>query len=371
MTDELYIGLMSGTSANAMDGVLVDFSQKPPKVLTSDSIPFEENIRARIFSFNYAPSCTLEQLFDLDTAITSIAAQLVAQILKKANLAKKRVRAICFSGQTIAHKPNKGFSLQAGNPNVLAEKSGIDVVADLRQRDLAAGGQGAPLAAAFHHEFFTRSQEDRAIVNIGGIANLTQLHQDSPVVGFDTGPGNCLLDEWARKHIGKNYDKNGDWARSGTPIAELLDSLLQDGYFSQSPPKTSGRDYFNMDWLSNYLQQCERQYLPEDVQATLVDLTVLSISLSVYSELNEKSAIYLCGGGVKNSYLCERIRQLSRCSVCTTKDLGLEPLLVEAISFAWLGYRRIHQKSGNIPSVTGAKGERILGGIYKGTKESP
>lgn len=367
MAAELYIGLMSGSSANAIDGALVSFTADRFNVRASRSLPIPTELKERIFAFNYGNRCAPEELGKLDNEIALEAARLVSLLLKKAKVKKEEVRAICFSGQTLAHKPSAAISWQAGNPHILAERNGIDVIADMRGRDIAAGGQGAPLATSFHREFFTDSQENRIIINIGGIANLTQLHHDAPIIGFDTGPGNCLMDEWARKHINKSYDDNGNWARSGSPITELLNFMLQDSYFSQNPPKTSGRDYFNMSWLDHYLQQCNRDHSPEDVQATLVDLTVLTISLAACGELNEKnnSVIYLCGGGANNNYLCERMKQLTRCEVFTTAKLGADPQLVEAISFAWLGHKRILHQAGNIPSVTGADGERILGAYYK------
>ncbi len=365
MAAELYIGLMSGSSANSIDGVLVAFETDSFELLASDSLDIPTKLRDKIFSFNYNNKSTLVDLGELDNEITSEAARLVSSLIEKANLTKDQVRAICFSGQTLAHKPSKGISWQGGNPHILAEQNGIDVLADMRRRDLAAGGQGAPLATAFHHKFFADSKEDRLIINIGGIANLTQLHRNSPIVGFDTGPGNCLMDEWSRKHINQDYDDKGAWAKSGEPIAELLHLILQDSYFSRSPPKSCGRDYFNMNWLNHYLEQCDQQYAAKDVQATLVDLTVLAISLAACGELDRKSVFYLCGGGTNNSYLCERMKQLTECPVFTTEALGADPQLVEAISFAWLGYRSLHHQTGNIPSVTGAVGERVLGAYYK------
>lgn len=365
---ELYLGLMSGTSLDAMDGVLADFSQTPPQIIANDSIPIKDELRKRLHPFNYDDNCSLWQLAKIDTELSALAAELVVQLLKKEDIHANQVRALCFAGQTLAHK--KGFSWQAGDPNVLAEKTGISVVADLRRRDLAAGGQGAPLAAAFHRAFFAHPKKNRAIVNLGGIANVTQLNQGT-AVGFDVGPGNCLLDEWANTHLGTRYDNNGEWGKSGTPITKLLTAMLQDSYFSQRPPKSTGRDYFNINWVKNYLEQSNQEHRPEDIQATLVDLTVLSICLAVCEELTATTNIYLCGGGVKNAYLCGRMRQLAKGKVATTQELGVSPESMEALSFAWLAYRTMHKWSGNLPSVTGAKGERVLGGIYLGGTPRP
>jgi anhydro-N-acetylmuramic acid kinase len=265
-------------------------------------------------------------------------------------------------GQTIRHRPETGYTLQIGNAALLAELTGISVVANFRSRDVAAGGQGAPLVPAFHAAMFSSDATHRVIVNIGGIANLTDLPAHGAVTGFDTGPGNVLLDLWIHRRLGKEYDHAGAWAQSGTVLAETLAAMLAEPYFAARPPKSCGRDLFNAGWLEKFpLQQAAAQ----DVEATLVELSARSIAEAVAQYCPQADELYVCGGGAHNLAVLDRLRRnLPRCRIATTAALGMDPDWVEAIAFAWLARQTLEGKPGNLPAVTGAGGGRVLGAIY-------
>ena len=364
---EHFIGLMSGTSVDAMDGVLADMEAMPPRVLNFVSLPYAVDTRRKLLQLNVKPTCTLAELAVLEREVSTLAARVVEELLRLSKLNPDHIRAIGYSGQTIAHRPEEHWTFQCGDANILAEKTRICVVADFRRRDLAAGGQGAPLTSGFHKIVFADEKEDRAIVNLGGIANITMLSADLPVHGFDIGPANCLLDEWAQKYLAKPYDDQGAWARSGQVIENLLYSfLISDPYFSRSTPKTCGRDYFNLNWLDKHLKTADQRYKPEDIQATLTELTALSIAVIVGEEFKTRRdmILYLAGGGVKNVYLVERIKALVKCRTTIVDDLGISAQWLEALSFAWLARRALQEQPGNLTTVTGAAGERVLGAIY-------
>jgi anhydro-N-acetylmuramic acid kinase len=280
------------------------------------------------------------------------------------------VRAIGSHGQTIRHHPpsaataaSNAFTLQVADPNTIAECTGIATVADFRRRDIAGGGQGAPLAPAFHAAAFAAPDQNRAIVNIGGIANATLLQGRKLLQGFDTGPGNTLMDVWIGRHMGESCDRGGQWAGAGAVDETLLSELLQHDYFALSGPRSTGKEAFNMAWLDQQLG--ERQIAPVDVQATLAELTAASISDAVSASGLQVDAMYICGGGVHNDDLLQRLqRRMAPAPVNSTSALGLDPDWVEAVTFAWLAYRTLEGLAGNAPVVTGAGGERVLGGVY-------
>ncbi len=369
---------MSGTSLDAMDAVLVEFTDEPIRyeILSQASIPYEPSLKSKLHAFNSTDKSCLTDLALLDREVSLLAAEAVKDLLAKSGESSSSVKAVAFAGQTIGHsiEGNKeltsqnNWTAQCGDPNILAEKLGIPVVADFRRRDVAAGGHGAPLATAFHQAFFTSADEDRCIVNLGGISNITILRRGEEASGFDMGPANCLLDEWAKVHGKGEYDSRGQWAASGKVIDDLLVSFLGDPYFSKSPPKTTGRDYFNLHWVQSYLQGMESNYEAQDVQATLVDLTALSISLAVHSYFDAKESnklsLYVAGGGSLNDHLLQRMTKLIKCPVRNIDELGVESQQLEGLAFAWLAYLRLHGRPSNIPNITGASGRRLLGAVY-------
>ena len=301
----------------------------------------------------------LEESLIIGNTISKKAYEAIDALLKKTSITSKDIKAIGFHGQTVRHQPQKGFTLQIGNPALLAELSNINVIADFRSRDVAASGQGAPLVPAFHHEIFSHPTTYRAILNIGGIANVTLLNPKTSVSGFDTGPGNLLLDHWSKTHLHRAFDENGAWAKEGKLIKTLLDAFFEDSYFEKTAPKSTGRDYFNEAWLNKHLQ---KSYAAQDIQRTLLELTASSIAKAIDSNITE---IYLCGGGALNIFLVERLKTLMpKTHIQLTDVLGIPTQYVEAAAFAWLAKQTLFLKPGNIPEVTGAKGLRILGALY-------
>jgi anhydro-N-acetylmuramic acid kinase len=280
-------------------------------------------------------------------------------------LGREDIAAIGCHGQTIRHAPQHGYTTQIGNLARLAELTGIDVAGDFRARDMAAGGQGAPLVPAFHQALFAHPKETRVILNIGGIANLTYLAPLHPVTGFDCGPGNMLMDAWIQAELGRPYDADGCWAASGTIQPDLLQALLNEPYFGLAPPKSTGRDLFDLDWLKRHMAALDRTVAPQDVQATLLELTARSIAAALEWHCPDTAAVYACGGGARNTQLLARLGELRPgCRIDSTETLGLPVHQVEAAAFAWLAWRLIKRKPGNLPEVTGAAGPRILGALY-------
>lgn len=371
MTD-LYMGLMSGTSLDGADGVLVDFSGSKLRILASATKPFPDDFRAELLSLNSSSQNELHRAALAANQLAELYASAVASLLGQTGLAAKDIRAIGSHGQTVRHQPGLGYTLQLNNPALLAERTGIDVVADFRSRDVAASGQGAPLVPAFHQSVFAQANNTTLVLNIGGISNLSVLpatHQTtdqatSQILGFDCGPGNALMDAWAFQHTGQRFDNHGQWAACGTLIPGLLESLLDEKYFALPPPKSTGRDLFSMAWLAGKLEPFVG-HRPEDVQNTLTQFTASACITCTSSYLNNSNKLIVCGGGAHNQYLMQQLQAgLPSLEVMSSDAHGLSPLHVEAAAFAWLARQTILRLPGNLPGVTGAAGLRVLGAIY-------
>lgn len=376
-TAALCIGLMSGTSLDGVDGVLLDLTGPGLRVLAQASLPFAPTFRSELLALNTPSFNELHRAALAGNRLAAAYAQVVQLLIQHAEnlgLRATDVLAIGAHGQTVRHQPQRwsdaaegaGYTLQLNNPALLAELTGITVVADFRSRDVAAGGQGAPLVPAFHQQVFAQPGVTVAVLNLGGIANLSVLRGQvcEPVQGFDCGPGNALMDAWCLQHTGKPFDQGGTWAASGQCWPDLLAHLLDEPYFSQPLPKSTGRDLFNPGWLQAKLQGFVTAR-PQDVQATLAELTASVCAESVCSYAKESSQLIVCGGGAFNQYLLQRLQaRLPGIPVSISDQAGLPAMEVEAAAFAWLAYQTMHHKPGNLPSVTGATGPRILGAIY-------
>ena len=374
MADEYFIGLMSGTSLDGVDAVVAQFTPEL-RLIETQFLPYASTLKQQILALQHPSDNELENATLLGNTLAKLYAQAVHALLEKAHLPASQIRAIGCHGQTIRHQPkingDIGFSLQSGNAALLAELTGITVISDFRSRDVAAEGQGAPLVPAFHAEIFASDQKNRAILNIGGIANLTYLpsHQQKnrAIFGFDTGPGNMLLDAWINTHLNLDYDKNGAWASTGKITPTLLNSLLQDHFFALPPPKSTGRDLFNQFWLAQHLKNTN--FAPQDVARTLVQLTTQTIVDALFKHCDDVDELYVCGGGAHNHLLMQSIEaQLQtkfsgNIPVKFTDAFGIGVDWVEAIAFAWLAKKCLAAETANLPTVTGAKGRRILGSI--------
>jgi len=374
---EYYIGLMSGTSLDGVDGVLVDFSCAPLRLVAHATVAFTAEFRDELLALNSPSHNELHRSALAGNQIAAAYAEVANHLL---TLAKKQggqsgaVVAIGAHGQTVRHQPQRsstsaggaGYTVQLNNPALLAELTGIDVVADLRSRDVAAGGQGAPLVPAFHRSVFGQSGASVAVLNLGGIANLSVLpgNPGLPVLGFDCGPGNALMDAWCQRHTGQAFDSGGAWAAGGQCLPALLQQLRAEPYFRDAPPKSTGRDLFSSQWLHDHLQAWENAR-PQDVQNTLTELTASVCADCVTSYVKDSKSLIVCGGGAFNHYLLQRLQvALPGLVVSTSDQHGLPPLQVEAAAFAWLARQTMLRQPGNLPSVTGAAGPRILGAIY-------
>ena len=367
---ELYVGLMSGTSLDGVDVVLADIGGPDAiQLLHTHYLPYPDRLREQLLAL-HAPQ---PDEIHLAACAANTLARLYAGAVKTlldgvahASLdAPSSLRAIGCHGQTLRHRPADGYTLQIGNAALLAELTGISVVSDFRSRDIAAGGQGAPLVPAFHAQALRHPGTHRVIANIGGIANLTDLPAGGSVRGWDTGPGNMLLDAWIKRHNGAHYDRDGAWAAGGTVHPGLLDAMMDHAYLQLPPPKSAGREQFNLEWLEATLARLGQAIAPVDVQATLLEMTATSLCDAVRRECGGLEELYICGGGAHNGALMRRIgAQLPTVRVATTAHLGIDPDWVEALAFAWLARQTLHHAAGNLPSVTGAQGERILGAIH-------
>jgi len=363
---ELYIGLMSGTSADGIDVALVDFSAALPRLIATHYTPYSLEIREKILALCQKGEDEITRLGALDILLAKAFAKATNELLKAQSLSPEKIKGIGSHGQTIRHDPAH-FTIQIGDPNTIAAETGITTVADFRRKDIALGGQGAPLVPAFHQAIFADDKNNRVIVNIGGIANITLLPANQvPILGFDTGPGNVLLDMWIHRHQQKSRDEHGAWGAQGKVYPDLLACLLADPYFQLSAPKSTGREYFNLTWLEKYLSALPEKISPVDVQATLVELTAQSILIAIKQYIAE-GEILICGGGAHNHLLMTRLKMIAEPQfiLASTQQSGIDPDWVEAMAFAWLARQTLRQKPGNMPQVTGAKEAVILGGVYQ------
>ncbi len=365
---EFYIGLMSGTSLDGVDGVLAECAETHTRVIQHAHLPFPPDLTAELLQLNNPGGVDeLHRAALAANALARLYAAVVAELLERAALPPSAVTAIGAHGQTVRHRPGEfdatGYTLQLNSPALLAELSGIDVVADFRSRDVAAGGQGAPLVPAFHQAMFAQAGQTVAVLNVGGIANLSVL-RDDVVLGFDCGPGNALMDAWCRQHTGQPFDAEGRWAAAGQIHQPLLQALLGEPYFALPPPKSTGRDLFNPLWLANKLTGFEA-LAPVDVQATLTELTASACAADVLRHGAGSTRLIVCGGGALNSYLMQRLQaRLPHLTVVSSEQAGLPALQVEAAAFAWLARKAVLRQTASLKSVTGAQGARVLGAIY-------
>lgn len=361
-TREIFVGLMSGTSVDGIDAVVADFASSRVRVLASAHLGFEPSFREAILRLASPGEDEIERSGVLGNELARRYAAAVHDVLAAAGVAPDEVRAIGCHGQTVRHRPERGFTVQIGNPALLAELSGMAVVADFRSRDISAGGQGAPLVPAFHAAVFSSPAEHRAVLNLGGIANLTYLPRQGDVRGFDCGPGNCLLDLWVAKHLGRPFDEAGAWGAGGHVNETLLACMLGDPFFAAPPPKSTGRELFNERWLTTRASSDED---PQSVQATLLELTARSVVEACGRHCSPLDRLLVCGGGARNAALGERLRALlAPTPVELTTQHGLEPQDVEATAFAWLAKQALDGAAASLPSVTGARGPRVLGALY-------
>lgn len=373
-SSDLYIGLMSGTSLDGVDGVLARCpADGQPVVLAHADLPFPPGLRETLLALNAPGPDELDRAARASVALADVYADVVSAVLKAGGLAASAVRAVGAHGQTVRHRPELGYTLQLNAPARLAETSGIPVVADFRSRDVAAGGQGAPLVPAFHAACFG-TDTPRVILNLGGIANVTLLHPGQPVTGFDTGPANLLLDLWCARHTGQPYDAQGAFAASGRVSDSLLAYLVaSEPWLALPPPKSTGRDLFHADWLDTRLAAWHRSpaaqgagapLSPADVQATLQRLTAHTVANALQGRVADSAQVWVCGGGARNDGLMADLAHCLRRPVQSTDALGIPPQQVEALAFAWLAARHVQGRTANLPAVTGARGERILGAYY-------
>lgn len=364
---KLFLGVLSGTSLDAINIGAFSFCNKQAKLQEAISYPISPAIKAKCLQFTETQLGTIEQLGVLDRQLGELFAEAILAFLLAAKLPATKIKAIGYHGQTIQHRPNLPvpFTLQLGDPNIIVSKTGITTVTDFRRKDLAVGGQGAPLAPGFHAAVFASTKITRVIVNIGGISNISVLAHEplQKIIGFDTGPGNCLIDAWVQQYFQLAYDQNGDLARSGKVILKLLTKMLEDPYFQLASPKSTGREYFNLTWVAQYLSAIDINYSPIDVLATLLQLTSITISKAILA-IAPHSEVYICGGGAYNQTLMTALQHDLARDIYVTTKLGIAPEWVETGLFAWLARQRLLRQAGNIPSVTGAKQAVTLGCIY-------
>lgn len=367
---QIYIGLMSGTSLDGIDAIAIDLGSEP-NILATHYQPHNDLLRQRLRRLCQGCADELSLYADLDSYLGELFADVALEVIDKAGLTPADIQAIGSHGQTVRHFPDHKHpnSLQIANPNIIAERTGITTIADLRRRDIAAGGQGAPLVPAFHKAMFSNPKHHRVIVNIGGIANITRLPATGTssdiTSGFDTGPGNTLMDTWIHRHKQARFDDAGRWAKQGKCNPELLLALLSDPYFAAHPPKSTGTEYFNLAWLEGFLAR--HPDIPINIQTTLCELTACTIASAILDHDTIPDEVYVCGGGSHNDYLLDRLRStLTGIAVNTTAVLGVEPDWVESAAFAWLAQQTLLGHAGNLPAVTGAEKAVQLGGIYPG-----
>jgi len=363
----LHLGLISGTSADGIDAALVRFEPRL-EVIGASTTPYPDALRKRLLALTSSNAAiALDDYGALDVAVGACFADAALSLIRDTGIDRGDIAAIGSHGQTVRHRPGgeHPFTLQIGDPSVIAERTRITTIADFRRADVAAGGQGAPLLPALHAAVFA-SSETRVVLNLGGIANITILAPGRDVLGFDTGPANCLLDAWALRHLGTSRDEGGAWAARGRVDRDLFAALSSDPYFRAAAPKSTGREYFNLDWLD---ARVHRDLAPENVQATLLALSAATIADAIRHSAPDVGAVFACGGGVHNPALMDGLRtQLAPATLHTTAEIGLDPDYVEATGFAWLARARLAETPGNLPAVTGARGPRVLGAIYRAPK---
>ncbi len=355
-----FIGLMSGTSLDGVDGILTAFDG----VQHAAYVPFPAALRHELLTLQSASDNEIHREAMAANQLVLLYADCVQQLLKASGVAAENVRAIAAHGQTIRHLPASGYTRQINNPALLAELTGIDVIADFRSRDIAAGGQGAPLVPAFHQAVFASTAgQTRVVANIGGISNISILKAHGEVSGFDTGPGNLLMDGWINTHLGAAYDEDGHWAAGGTVSQALLTALLAEPFLALPPPKSTGRDLFHAEWLATKLSDFT-SLDAQDIQATLAAFTVQSLANAIVLHAPDAAGLYVCGGGALNGHLMTSLAKALPMPVASTAALGVSPNHVEALAFAWLAERFCERLPGNLPAVTGARGSRVLGALY-------
>ncbi|MDZ7787610.1 MAG: anhydro-N-acetylmuramic acid kinase [Halofilum sp. (in: g-proteobacteria)] len=367
MSTSLYVGLMTGTSADGIDACLAAFPENRPVERAHIQRPFDDALRNRILAVCRADA-SLADAATLDVELADASAAAVTDLLAHAGVAASEVRAIGSHGQTVLHRPQgpAPTTIQLGDPHRIAVLTGIDTVADFRRADIAAGGEGAPLAPAFHAQVFAAADERRAVVNLGGIANVTLLGPGEPVLGFDTGPANALLDSWIGRCRGERFDADGAWAAGGGVNEDLLGRMIAEPWFQRPPPKSTGREHFHAAWLDDHLARMDPPPAPRDVQATLAELTARTVAAGIRHDGATVDRVLVCGGGAYNHDLLARLRRrLDGPAVETTAAYGIEPNHVEPMAFAWLARQRIEEQPGNCPSVTGAHRELILGSLIR------
>lgn len=363
---------MSGTSLDGVDGVMVRIDGEQWLTLGHVHAPLPVTLRGTLLDLNTPGDDELHRSALASQALAVVYAQVVARLCETCDVLPSEVRAIGAHGQTVRHRPDLGYTIQINQPALLAELTGIDVVADFRSRDLAAGGQGAPLVPAFHQSFFSRPDRTMVVLNIGGMANVSILRPGQAPLGFDCGPGNALLDAWCELHTGQAYDANGEWSATGEVHEDWLHDALADPFFALPPPKSTGRDLFNRTWLSNWLASHGQTDGPQaestaarDAQATLCELTARAAAQAIAQHAPEATDVVICGGGALNADLMRRIsEQLPSMRVAPSDAWGMDAMQVEASAFAWLAWTHLNRQPGNIPEVTGARGPRILGALY-------
>ncbi|HOP15262.1 MAG: anhydro-N-acetylmuramic acid kinase [Gammaproteobacteria bacterium] len=363
----LFIGVMSGTSMDAVDTVLVDLSTSSPQLVASLRSPWDSALRNRMRSYAAGQPLDAAAYAGLDADVGEFFAAAIQALLSQTRPPLEQIQAIGCHGQTVAHAPDRTppVTLQLGDANIITERTGITTITDFRRRDMAAGGQGAPLAPALHNALMRDEHESRVVLNLGGIANITVLPSqcEVPAIGFDTGPANCLMDHWATQHLSTPYDEDGAWADSATPNARLLTRMLADTYFSLTPPKSTGTQYFSSHWLNSALREFPGLAAAE-VQATLLALTATTVADAIRRHAPDTERVLVCGGGVHNAALMRQLADLLERPVESTRHVGLDPDWMEATAFAWLAQQTLAGKTGNLPAVTGAAGPRILGAVH-------
>ncbi|MDH5231792.1 MAG: anhydro-N-acetylmuramic acid kinase [Gammaproteobacteria bacterium] len=369
--EDYYIGLMSGTSIDAIDACLIQTSNDSIRTIASYSLPFDTKLRDQLNDLCVPGDNEIERIADIENPLTDAYAQAVQQLLNKVSISSDQIRAIGCHGQTIRHRPEKSYTLQLVNPSRLAINSGIATISDFRRADMAVGGQGAPLVPLFHQYLFADPNQIRVILNLGGIANITALAPNKPPRGWDTGPANGLMNQWIKEHQSLAYDANGDWAAGGQVDSLLLDALLDDDYFKLAPPKSTGREYFNLAWLNERFQHTSGKIDPQNIQTSLCELSAQTIAEQIKQHVSNAQALIVCGGGVHNQFLMQRIKtHLPSVNIKSAAEYAVDPDFVEAACFAWLAKQHVQQHALDMRFITGQQQPVILGGYYPPKQKS-